>query len=78
MFVLKCVARNFRFINASQSLIFAQSRSVHNSVLLLSKTFSPESSPVKIVVKKKRRISSSSEEETQAVKTEEPSPKEKK
>lgn len=63
MFVYKLITRNFHFLNASRYLISAQSRSVNNSSLLLSKNYSPETSPVKIVAKKKRRISSSSEEE---------------
>lgn len=63
MFVLKLLARNSRIISAVSRVKLDQSRLVSNLTPLLSKNYSPESSPVKTVVKKKRRISSSSEEE---------------
>lgn len=77
MFVVKCVARNIRLINATRNFIIAKSRSVNSSASLLFKSFSPEMSPEKVVVKKKRRISSSSEEEKQALTKESTSLKEK-
>ena len=74
MLVLKELARNLIFNNAHRVCLIKHCASLHSSALLFSKTLSPDSSPVKIVVKKKRRISSSSEEETKESKVEARSP----
>jgi hypothetical protein len=78
MLALKCVARNFRYLNATRCFISTQSRAFFNASVLFTEFSSPEASPVKVVAKKKRRISSSSEDEKQPEKAEKDSPKVKK
>lgn len=75
---MRVLSRNFKFINASRSILSANCPVLCRDVLMLSKYYSPDSSPVKKVVKKKRRISSSSEEDGAADKKVSESPKSKK
>lgn len=64
MFALKNLV-NCSVNSARKAIIVDQlkRRLLYNSFPLFSKNFSPESSPVKVVVKKKRKIVSSSSED---------------